>query len=168
MNAIAEIKLAKFGETLIVTTKGNPEPTLKVQEGVETRRRVCIRCSNDIPKNKYRSAEYCSERCKAAAGSYRWRVKHGLIKNPGVGSGGNQWGTKNHMYKNGIGNFSEKVFAKRVNKCARCGSTKYLLVHHIDHDRTNNKFKNLKILCKCCHQKHHTKRDLKTGQYIKV
>jgi hypothetical protein len=48
----AELKPAKFGETLT----GNPEPSLMVQEGVETRRRVCIKCGNVIPNSKRKDA----------------------------------------------------------------------------------------------------------------
>lgn len=42
-----------------------------------------------------------------------------------------------------------------------------LLIHHIDHDRKNNDISNLIVLCKKCHQEHHTKRDPKTGKYLK-
>ncbi len=40
-------------------------------------------------------------------------------------------------------------------KCANCYSTKFLLVHHIDFDRTDNDPQNLKVLCKSCHQTIH-------------
>jgi 5-methylcytosine-specific restriction endonuclease McrA len=53
------------------------------------------------------------------------------------------------------------------NICNRCASTKHLVAHHIDHDRTNNELSNFEILCKKCHQAHHTKRDSQ-GKYTKV
>jgi 5-methylcytosine-specific restriction endonuclease McrA len=43
-------------------------------------------------------------------------------------------------------------------KCNRCGSKKYLLVHHKDRDRENNDDSNLEVLCKACHQKEHVVR----------
>jgi hypothetical protein len=49
----AETKPAKFGETLPDNAEGNPELSLNViEESVETRRRVCIKCNNDILHNR--------------------------------------------------------------------------------------------------------------------
>lgn len=42
--------------------------------------------------------------------------------------------------------------------CERCGWNRYrevLVVHHRDHDRTNNEPKNLETLCPTCHDTHH-------------
>jgi len=159
----AEIKPAKFGETL----NGNPERSPENGERVETGRRVCIKCGNDIPYNKRKDAKYCSVKCRQAYVSWKYRVRKGLIENPRVGSGGNQYGTKNHMYKNGIASYNIKALDHYGKKCAICGSTKNIVVHHIDYDRTNNELENLKVLCKKHHQEIHCHRDQNNGQYIK-
>src|SRR5262245_3269728 len=92
----AESKPFKVGET-VAETAGNPEPSsigeIPVQACVETRRRVCIKCGGEIPKHKYSNAKYCSDRCRQADRSYQYCLRHGKFKKPGVGSGGNQWGT---------------------------------------------------------------------------
>ncbi|KYK22720.1 hypothetical protein AYK24_00400 [Thermoplasmatales archaeon SG8-52-4] len=160
----AEIKPPKFGETLTHNGDGNPELSSLARESVEARRAVCMRCGNELPKRK---RKFCSTKCSSAFHSYNWRVKHGFISKPGVGSGGNQFGTTNHMYKNGIRNFSKRAFDHYDKKCNRCDSVNNLLTHHIDKDRTNNDLSNLEILCKSCHQKHHCTRNPITGRYIK-
>lgn len=46
----------------------------------------------------------------------------------------------------------------RGNFCEICKFSKYpevLQVHHIDHDRKNNKIDNLKLLCPTCHMIQH-------------
>lgn len=52
--------------------------------------------------------------------------------------------------------------------CERCGSQDNLLIHHLDHDRTNSDRSNLATWCKACHQRHHTeeRRDPRTGRYL--
>jgi len=162
---LAEVKPFKLREPLTGNADGNPEPSLIIEEGAETRRRVCIRCSAPII-GKYKSAKYCSIRCRQAEISYRHRVKTGKIKNPGVGSGGNQLGKNNHQYKTGIGSYNKIAFNNLPNICNRCDNIENLLVHHIDHNRSNNELNNLEILCKRCHQLHHTKRDAQ-GKYTK-
>ena len=156
----AESKLAKFGETSARNGGGNPEPSRVTAEGVETRRRVCIRCSNELSGQQ---KKFCSQRCN----SYWHKLQKGDFKLPGAGSGGNQLGEKNHSYKNGIGGFSKKAFAHYGKKCNQCGSIDNLLVHHKDHDRNNNAPTNWEVLCKRCHQMHHCKRSPVTGKYIK-
>ena len=43
------------------------------------------------------------------------------------------------------------TYRKCHHKCEDCGQTHDLLVHHIDHDRTNNEFDNFKVVCTSCH-----------------
>ena len=162
---LAEVKSFKLREPLTDNADGNPEPSLVIEEGAETRRRVCIRCNMPII-GKYKSAKYCSIRCRQAEISYRHRVKTGKIRKPGVGSGGNQLDKDNHQYKTGIGLYSKKGFENLPNICNRCKGNINLLVHHIDHNRSNNELNNLEILCKKCHQAHHTRRD-ESGRYTK-
>lgn len=39
--------------------------------------------------------------------------------------------------------------------CTECGSSQDLVIHHIDHDHSNNNPDNLQCLCVSCHSKHH-------------
>lgn len=163
----AEEKPVKFGETLTSNVEGNPEPSPGNGEGVESRQRVCIRCNKDIPSDKRKDAKFCSATCRNTTNAYRYAVKVGRIQKPGVGTGGNQLGKDNHMYKNGIKDYQKRAFAHYGKKCGRCGSTKNILAHHRDEDRTNNEIENLEVLCKRCHQEHHCTRDPITGKYTK-
>jgi hypothetical protein len=165
---MAEVKLFKFGERLACNDDANPEPSLMgnpIMACVETRQRVCIKCNNVIT-NKRKGLIYCSARCRGNAATSRHNIKTGKIKKPGVGSGGNQYGKNNHMYKTGIGKYHKLAFDNYDNVCNRCKTDEKLLVHHIDEDRTNNELHNLEILCKRCHQKHHETRD-SFGRYTK-
>lgn len=99
----------------------------------------------------------------------KYKLKYNLIKNPGVGTGNNQGFRQTHAtWKNGIGVFRQIAFDYYSAICMKCGSVKNICVHHIDSDRTNNDLSNLQVLCKKCHQKIHTTRDITTGRYIKV
>jgi len=169
-NNKAEEKPFKVGEALTSDVDGNTEPSTSENSEeacVETRRRVCIKCNNVIPLNKYKNAKFCSDKCRSAYNAYKYCLKHNKFKKPGIGSGGNQLGTDNHMYKTGIGTYNKLAFANKEHKCERCTDTNNLLVHHKDHNRENNELDNLEILCKRCHQKHHEYRDSQ-GRYTKV
>jgi len=61
----------------------------------------------------------------------------------------NQAGKNNNNYKNGISTYTQN----KKSKCENCGSTKNLMVHHINGNRKNNKPSNLKTLCWSCHEK---------------
>lgn len=58
--------------------------------------------------------------------------------------------------------------------CERCGkdlTTKHItkydwVVHHRDHDRSNDNTNNFELLCKQCHQTHHLVKCEKTGRFI--
>lgn len=127
---------------------------------------TCLKCENQIPENKNANAKFCSAGCRNNYNTYKYAIKN-RIESPGVGSGGNQWGEKNHQYKNGIGTFSKEAFRLLPNQCNRCSSNERLLVHHKDHDRTNNNINNLEILCKRCHQHHHCTRD-ENGKFVSI
>lgn len=43
----------------------------------------------------------------------------------------------------------------KKSECERCGTTKYLVVHHKNADRYDNRPENLETLCKRCHQIQH-------------
>lgn len=164
----AEVKPFKVGETLTDNADGNPEPSSlenSKQACVETRQKVCIKCGNVIT-NKRKGLKYCSAKCRGAYLSYQYCLRHNRFEKPGVGTGNNQWGIKNHMYKTGIGMYHKLAFSLKECICERCFSKDNLLVHHKDENRSNNELHNLEILCKRCHQKHHTIRD-SLGRYTK-
>ena len=168
-NSQAEVKPFKVGETLTDNADGNPEPSSSnslEQACVETRQKVCIKCGNEITK-KRKGLKYCSAKCRTNYLSLKSRVKAGLIKNPGVGSGNNQFGENNHQWTGKSGRAGCMRAMKALpNICNRCESVENLLAHHIDEDRTNNDLFNFEILCKKCHQNHHCKKD-NGGKYIK-
>lgn len=95
----------------------------------------------------------------------RYRERKGV--KVGVGSGNAQGnGKEHHSYKCGITGFQwRKLEALTSWTCSHCGKnllhtiargyTYHWVVHHIDHDRSNNDLENLELLCKQCHAKHH-------------
>lgn len=116
-----------------------------------------------------RNQKYCSKACYNKVFNSRYKrdrvyehaVRVGKIQSPGVGSGhGSGKGCHHHNYKSGIGIYQRH----QKDACEKCGSTKFLLVHHIDENRYNNTAENLETLCKSCHQKHHETRD-ELGRY---
>lgn len=54
-------------------------------------------------------------------------------------------------------NFKPHLIKKKGHKCEDCGNVKWkdkliaLEIHHLDGDRTNNKYENLQLLCPNCH-----------------
>ena len=63
--------------------------------------------------------------------------------------------------------FRKEVQQNSMFYCRRCGEDKlikYLNVHHIDHDRTNDTEENFEILCSACHREHHNTRG-KDGKF---
>lgn len=41
------------------------------------------------------------------------------------------------------------------DRCNRCGATDQLVIHHKDHNHTNNVMGNLEVMCSPCHTSHH-------------
>lgn len=86
----------------------------------------------------------------------RSRKKYNPEVKIGVGSGGNQEGSKNPYWKGG-----HSIYRKRYNEvnpldqCEECGSTRFVVVHHKDGDRANGEISNLVKLCRSCHSKTH-------------
>lgn len=116
------------------------------------------------------SSKYCSscalERKREAGrrGTNKYRLVHGLIKNPGVGSGNSQGkGEEHHSYKNGISSFIRKRrdIKNIIRYCERCNKDLSKVnrwgwvIHHKDHNRKNNVDSNFELLCKRCHQIEH-------------
>lgn len=131
--------------------------------------KICIDCLELYPARGTNS-KYCLKcldiitKIKQCERQQRYRIKNGLIKKSGVGSGGNQLGSDNHRYKTGIySNFvSEgKKMKEEIGSCERCGKSlkdstpSEWCCHHKDHDRTHNERSNYELLCKRCHQLEH-------------
>ena len=120
---------------------------------------ICIDCSKKF-EAKRKDTLRCPV-CKKKHNSYKVmlsRKKNHPEIEIGVGSGNS---TKNKNRPLGIQTYRR---AKK-NKCEWCGSKKNLCVHHIDGNRYNNDLDNLITVCKCCHQNHHTVRNMTTGRY---
>lgn len=101
----------------------------------------------------------CSDECR-----HMWDLMHGRNRSYKNGvyvkHGYNQSGKNNNNWKGG----TKYRHLVKIEKCELCDSTNNLVVHHIDHNRSNNCRDNLMVLCKRCHQEHHCVRDNK-GRY---
>lgn len=117
--------------------------------------KLCEACHKEFTKTGM-NQKVCSEEChkiKYREYQKQYAYKTGRIKNPGVGSGNAQGRWKDHhSYTKGLGSYQQFV----KEECERCGSTKNLVVHHKDHDHSNqDEVNNFETLCKSCHQKEH-------------
>jgi len=106
-------------------------------------------------------SKYCSLACHGTVWTrerkskitYDSLVRRGVIKQPGVGTGhGQGLGPTHHSFKKDAWH---RYRDYRKDACERCGSVRFLCVHHKDHDSQNNDPKNFETLCKSCHQKEH-------------
>jgi hypothetical protein len=123
---------------------------------------ICKQCNKPFQtESKRKDKRLCQECLKEnqVKSVMRSRKKRIPTTEIGVGSGKS---SKNLNRPLGIQTYRRA----KDDKCIKCGSTKNLLVHHKDENRYNNSIDNLETLCKRCHQKLHTKRDLKTGRYM--
>jgi 5-methylcytosine-specific restriction endonuclease McrA len=110
----------------------------------------CKQCGQVFKRHAGASHQkFCSTTCYNKS-----RYKPKLPK----GRHGSPPGPLSPNWKGGISRRFYRMYLKE--KCERCGSGQFVLVHHIDEDRKNNQPSNLETLCKRCHQKHHeTSRD---------
>lgn len=70
--------------------------------------------------------------------------------------GRNQQRERNNHWRGGIGCYRDIARAFYPEwRCSRCGSTRYVCVHHKDGNRHNNAKNNLELLCRSCHQSEH-------------
>lgn len=106
-----------------------------------------------------------SKKIRAKHKRYVRVVESGVIKNPGVGSGGSQWGTDNSQYlENPKHNLdlvvrNYRTLYKNAHgkiSCEVCGSLNGVAVHHKDGDRGNYSTSNLVALCASEHRNLHT------------
>lgn len=140
--------------------KGNPDSPMSLPE------RVCKECGVSYTPTGSRQVwcPPCGETIKKAKHAQRCRERHQrTYKNKGY----NQSGQNNNNYKGGIGTYNRDKLENTANQvCERCGSDKFMVVHHKDRDRYNNGLSNLELLCKSCHQNEHMNRDPATGKFM--
>jgi len=110
----------------------------------------CKRCNEPFKPNSGRQL-YC-EPCQREVNTERCKDRY---RKTYQRKGYNQYRENNNNWKNGIGVFKDIAYNSLPRLCNRCGSTRFLVVHHRDHNKSNNDLSNLEILCKSCHQKHH-------------
>lgn len=92
----------------------------------------------------------CQKRCSRCRLLPRFRrfSEYYTKRKSGVGSGGNQWEGNNSQYKDGSSGYRKHI----KDECEDCGGVRHLNVHHKNHNRKDGRKKNLKTLCKRCHQ----------------
>lgn len=139
----------------------------------------CLLCKNTFSKNpkysnkQWESAKYCSRRCngivigrsktkeyltRIATGvkqSVETKTKRGLYKN---GDSHPLW--RGGVSSDGFGYLRNNKSKKRIHRIVmedylgrELGSDE--IVHHIDHDKSNNDIKNLMLMTRSEHQRHH-------------
>ena len=117
----------------------------------------CLWCGGIIGKNAFK---YCSLQCKADYVYHIWINKWKL--NIKIKSSKTKCPAQIRRY----------LLEKNKNSCSECGwdiankynGIVYLEVEHIDGDFTNNKEKNLKLLCPNCHSLTSTYKALNAGK----
>ena len=110
---------------------------------------------------KGNASKFCKECAEFRAAWGKWRDNVVRTErrggNPLVGSGGMNRGlgkchhTDRRLHLNNI-------YTKQEGRCHVCYvplSKDDMLLHHLDHDRTNNSVDNLEGVCKRCHQIEH-------------
>lgn len=108
--------------------------------------------------NKTGKGKYCSRKC---AGLSR-RGTHNSPKTEFKRTKTfNDW-NKHHRFIDGIWSYQRW----KKNQCEDCGSIKYLVVHHLDHDRHNNEIHNLRTVCAKCHCNTYHPRKFYGNQYV--
>lgn len=132
------------------------------------RTRFCDDCREIHEKEK--NKERYIKNGKKQTSAHRWIRKGDKKVYVPVGSY-NQSGENNNYYKNGTGiDWFKRALKILPEKCNRCGKTELelkrltnskircLLLHHRDGNHNNNSEDNWEILCKRCHQNHHSVR----------
>lgn len=90
-------------------------------------------------------------------------LKKGINCGAGTGNFEHAKGKDSKCYSTGKGEYvrARKEVLEELGCCERCGKdlTKVhhslRVIHHRDHDRSNNVRSNMELLCKRCHQIHH-------------
>lgn len=80
-------------------------------------------------------------------------------KSPDKRNQGSMPGETHANYKHGAYS-QERVYRKMLvkDKCARCGSSDQLVIHHKNDNHYDNHPDNLEVLCSPCHSRYHKQR----------
>ncbi|MCK9471940.1 MAG: HNH endonuclease [Bacilli bacterium] len=121
---------------------------------------VCKECGEEFTKQTKSFAWYCPDcrKKKDVEKVMKSRKKYNPEIKVGVGSGGNQWGENNSQWKGGESRIYHNIYRKKGKNskvCEKCGSDRFLIIHHIDFNHYNNSPENLQKLCRSCHSKIH-------------
>lgn len=144
---------------------------LKHSETVRTI--ICEICGKKFAHQGRGWRRYCTD-CRPQADrlkAVKHAIKTGKNRNPGIGSGGAQWGSKNCQWKGveiaapSYRGRGLKVWGRR---CVCCGKTSKLEVHHVSGDRADNSFANLVVLCRSCHMLVHRRAGMSKTQLIEA
>jgi len=113
---------------------------------------VCLECGEEFEFRSNRQI-YCSDKCFGAANR---RKNHDTLYGNAM----------RHHDKKMFGGNREIALTRDGHKCAKCGSTEQIAVHHKDHsgkkENPNHSLDNLITLCNHCHALEHTEdRDAK-------
>lgn len=105
--------------------------------------RICQQCGGSFMRTPgAMKRRFCSVACFNQARAKPPKVKRGPRRGPEA--------------SNWQGGISRRIAAQhRKEACERCGSQRFLCVHHRDRNRRNNQPDNLETLCKRCHQIEH-------------
>ena len=159
--AAVETRLCACGcGDYVKTTMSNGHPVLykpghhRVKNGevLRQQKNICPQCKVVMTKLKSRERHYCSRACY-------WETR-GI---PTVPSSARTGGPRRKVDK---GKFHivrsprlQRKYMLEISKaCADCGWDKYpqiLELHHINHDKTDGRLKNLKMICPTCHEVQH-------------
>ena|SRR5690554_5791911 len=132
---------------------------MAMKPGAVRKPKACKACS-DVFQPTGNAAKFCTP---CAEFRTAWMVrKHSMTRHEkagrkvGTGSGGhNETGCHDQKYRQW---FLMDVWRKQDGRCGDCDielSPDLMLLHHIDHDRTNNELYNFAGVCKRCHQLEH-------------
>lgn len=135
----------------------------------------CDNCKDEHEREKARERYIKNGRKQTSA--QNWKYVNGKKVYVPVGEYHNS-GKDNGNYKNGTGiDWFAEALKVLPAKCNRCGKTeeelqaetgssiRCLLLHHRDGVHTNNSPDNWEILCKRCHQLHHSVRG-EDGRFV--
>ncbi len=132
--------------------------------------RVCEQCSVEFTLNprlgenwatKTGRGKYCSKQCKNDSQKGKHLSPETEFKK-GRFQSKNPTGRRPPNYINGIWTYRKY----KADFCQDCSSENNLMVHHIDHDRTNNNVENLKTVCAKCHKSYHKHEAWNKGKKI--
>jgi hypothetical protein len=129
--------------------KPRGRPFIKGQKAWNENRSTC-RC-------QYCGTLYKVPQCRLAITKYCSGLCHNRAIAEEIRRSGANLAERNPMWKGGVSiKYYRRLFRDLLPQfCTTCGSRRYLNVHHLDEDRTNNNLSNLRVLCRSCHSKLH-------------